>query len=254
MVFRRIKKGTYTIGDGPIPFNGSTGSNNFGGNTAHNVYFPADYYMTIFRLTVGQYERIVNANNSSVTGYKRISYVDARTTAGVTALPGTGVLLSLSNKSGLKMDLPTHAMWETAARATLRSTCISGETLDNFGDYNVWSGNTSGGYSADIVMPAGSKKPNPWGFYDVNGCRWIWVRDLHDEKTNLATCETALPNGFTPLTIQQRDYRIMVGGHGWNVPEYWQKLSCFYPYYTTYSDTEIFIACYPAAYYPNGGR
>ncbi|QPJ63333.1 MAG: formylglycine-generating enzyme family protein [Candidatus Nitronauta litoralis] len=69
--------------------------------------------------------------------------------------------------------LPTEAEWEYAAKA--------GSTAENFwgdginGDYSWYDRN-----STRRPHPVGTKKPNPWGLYDMMGSVWEWVSDWYD--------------------------------------------------------------------------
>ncbi len=70
--------------------------------------------------------------------------------------------------------LPTEAQWEYAARAgtTARYVCDdTGDCLDAVAWLNFNSGNES--------QPVGTKMANNWGFYDMIGNVWEWVRDWY---------------------------------------------------------------------------
>jgi formylglycine-generating enzyme required for sulfatase activity len=70
--------------------------------------------------------------------------------------------------AGYVYRIPTEAQWEYAARA--------GSTDDpaNAGDV-AWYRENSGG----MLHPVGTKKPNPWGLYDMQGSVWEWVHDWY---------------------------------------------------------------------------
>ena len=69
--------------------------------------------------------------------------------------------------------LPTEAEWEYAAKA--------GSTRENFwgdginGDYAWYDANSS-----RRPHPVGTRKPNPWGLYDMMGSVWEWVSDWYE--------------------------------------------------------------------------
>jgi len=70
--------------------------------------------------------------------------------------------------------LPTEAEWEYAARAGTQGTNFWGEGIDD--DYLWWVGN-----SARTPHPVATRKPNPWGLYDMTGNVWEWVKDWYEE-------------------------------------------------------------------------
>lgn len=90
--------------------------------------------------------------------------------------------------------LPSEAEWEYAARAGTTGRWWFGEKdveLDEHG----WHAGNAGGSTREV----GLKKPNPWGFYDMNGLINEWCSD-HWVKT--------YEGGRT-----QNPHRIMGGEH-----------------------------------------
>jgi formylglycine-generating enzyme required for sulfatase activity len=69
---------------------------------------------------------------------------------------------------GFIYRLPTEAQWEYAAR--YGTTDDIAEPLEY-----AWYGANSGG----VPHPVGTKKPNPWGLYDLRGNGWSWVYDWY---------------------------------------------------------------------------
>ncbi len=74
----------------------------------------------------------------------------------------------LSARTGEFYRLPTEAEWEYACRAG------SDFTPENLGDYAWYSENSKGAY-----QKVATKKPNPWGLYDMLGNVMEWTLDQY---------------------------------------------------------------------------
>ena len=71
----------------------------------------------------------------------------------------------LKDKTGQNFQLPSESQWEYACRA--ETTTAYAGTFKKM----AWYRDNSG----DKTHPAGTKKPNAWGLYDMHGNVWEWT-------------------------------------------------------------------------------
>ena len=106
--------------------------------------------------------------------------------------------------------LPTEAEWEYAARAGTQTAWSFGDDDAKLGEY-AWFESNSGGEA----HPVGTKKPNPWGLYDMHGNVWEWNDDWYDKDIYKSRTGKAVLN---PRVTAEATYRLLRGGSFANVP------------------------------------
>lgn len=84
----------------------------------------------------------------------------------------------LSGITGVQYRLPTEAEWEYAARAGSQSAYCFGDSPSILDEYAVHSQSTCG-----LVA---SKKPNPFGLYDMHGNVWEWTIEQYSPTGYIA--------------------------------------------------------------------
>lgn len=108
----------------------------------------------------------------------------------------------LSDKTGDFYRLPTEAEWEYACRAGSKTAFFWGDDPTKAGDYAWYFDNSKGSY-----QPVGTKKPNAWGLYDMQGNVAEWTLDYYDADY-FARLDTAGVNPWIkPLKKHSRTVR-----------------------------------------------
>jgi formylglycine-generating enzyme required for sulfatase activity len=80
--------------------------------------------------------------------------------------------------------LPTEAQWEYACRAGSTTDYSFGNSERELRQYAWFSpAEDRPWYVGDQVRPAGQKKPNAWGLYDMHGNVWQWCADRYSEDS-----------------------------------------------------------------------
>jgi formylglycine-generating enzyme required for sulfatase activity len=85
----------------------------------------------------------------------------------------------LSKKTGRFYRLPSEAEWEYAARAGTKTAYFFGDDPAKLGDFAWFKTNSNEADGDTGYHPIMSKKPNPWGLYDIYGNASEWCIDQY---------------------------------------------------------------------------
>lgn len=121
------------------------------------------------------------------------------------AFPATDIswddVQTYCKRTGLRA--PSEAEWEYACRAGTTTRFSFGDDESVLGDY-AWIESNTWDTGERYVRPVASKKPNPWGFYDMHGHVWEWCEDRWHPSYDGAPAD-ARPwlDGDGPMRVQR---------------------------------------------------
>jgi len=210
MVFRRIPAGTYQLGmESNViarAFGADIGSGYATAWKRHDVVFTSDFYVGVFKMTNGQYDRLAETSSGDPLHAKFLSYDEIRGPFSANGLPhgvnwpkteydvvSTSLVAKLRAKAGavdFKVDLCQECQWEAAMRAGKTTVWPNGGTMEdslsawtNIVDAIGWRGKGS------ALQDVGQKADTGWGIYDAIGIAPDWTLDFAT-----STGKSTLPN------------------------------------------------------------
>ncbi len=227
MKFRLIPNGTFMMGS-------KTSEKHSGDDeTEHKVTISQPFYLGIYEVTQGQYLSVIGENPSSFQGESAESRVPSKKD------PQTGRIiekekvipkdtsmhpveevgwneafefckrlsaLPAEQKAGRTYRLPREAEWEYACRAGTEATYFFGDNPDSLAVYAWCEENSRSEYGTNPWQPqsVGTRKPNPWGLYDMLGNVEEWCMDWYGEYPAEPVTDPSGPAGG--------DGRVVRGG------------------------------------------
>lgn len=184
-----------------------------------------DYYLSIFNLTVGQYNAVtIGSTTSAIECQQGLGYNSVRNgedESDVSCLTATNAIVAnetgtffqrLNYRTGFYFDYPTEVMHEIAARAGATTVYLWGDTTDGYADYAVDVNSESGN-----GKKVGKKKPNAWGFYDMCGlgydyCLGSLRNNVASGRPNLSSIDVFEPSTETDATRDPQGHPVKGGG------------------------------------------
>jgi formylglycine-generating enzyme required for sulfatase activity len=186
--------------------------------TQHRVRITKPYYLGMYEVTQGEYERVMGTNPSAFSRSggrsERVSGQDTsrfpvETVSWEDAVEFCRKLSALSaeQSAGRVYRLPTEAEWEFACRAGTTTPFHFGSQLNGREancDGNYPYGTTTKGTYLERPTPVGSYGANGFGLYDMHGNVWEWCSDWYAGYASTAVDD---PTGPT-----SGSYRVARGG------------------------------------------
>src|SRR3954453_20525004 len=218
-----VRAGDFTMG--------STGSLSVAATDekpSHQVHVDA-FAMQAHEVTWDEYRLFMFANQAGETSHKdevvdAVSrptrpYVEMSFGMGINGFPAISMTQNaankyaewLSSKTGEFYRLPTEAEWEYACRAGTGTAYFFGDDSSKLGDYAWFAGNAGGKYAK-----VATKKPNPWGLFDMLGNVMEWTLDAYAPYQSEAETD--------PWVKATKPYPHAVRGGSWNDPA--RKVRC----------------------------
>ena len=154
-------------------------------------------------VTQGQYQAVMGSNPSHFTTVGKDAPVEQLSWDDAMAF-----CAKLTEREKAAGRLPTGYAYTLPTEAQREYACRAGTEGPFAGDLDAmaWYGANSGG----TTHPVGTKAPNAWGLYDMEGDVWEWCRDWYADK--LPGGEVTNPTG--PSSGRPR----VVRGGSWDDP------------------------------------
>ncbi|HPB32200.1 MAG TPA: formylglycine-generating enzyme family protein [Candidatus Sumerlaeota bacterium] len=158
------------------------------------------FWMGKYEVTQEQYQAVMGINPSN---FKRA----ANPVENVSWNDAMGFCRKLQTKTGHLFTLPTEAQWEYACRAGTQTRFHFGDSKLTLADY-AWIRRS---FTRRRTHPAGEKKPNQFGLYDMNGNVVEWCADWYGDYTSGSAKNPPGPSSGA--------YRVCRGGSVYSRPE-----------------------------------
>jgi len=160
----------------------------------HRVRITKPFYLGVYEVTQGEYERVMGTNPSYFSrgggGNDRVSGLDTSRFPVEMVLWEDAVefcqrlsTLPAERSAGRKYRLPTEAEWEYACRAGTTTPFHFGSVLNGRQanhDGNLPYGTSEKGPYLDRTTIVGNYSGNGFGLYDMHGNVWEWCADWYD--------------------------------------------------------------------------
>ena len=152
----------------------------------------------------------IDAVSGATTPYVEMSFgmgTDGYPAICMTQLAASKFCEWLSAITGNYYRLPTEAEWEYACRANTKTVYSFGNDASRLKEYAWYIDNSNG-----LYHKIGTKKPNPWGLYDMHGNVAEWTLDQYIPEAYKRQKGSKSKN---PFEIPTKKYPRSVRGGSW---------------------------------------
>ena len=204
MKFVRIEAGTFTMGSRPAE---KDRKDNEG--SQHTVEISTPFYMGVTEVTQSQWTMVMETQPWAGAPWAEMRPDNAASY--INWDNATAFCAELSKRIGRIVRLPTEAEWEYACRAGTTTRFYYGDDpdlsrLSLYAWYTPWS--IALDERERHAHPVGTKKPNPWGLYDMHGNVKELCADWY--ARSYANADVRDPKGPATGTA-----RVIRGGEVW---------------------------------------
>ncbi len=170
----------------------------------HEVSIDHDILMSKYQVTVEDYMLYAQATGIEMPKEKHAHLGVNVPVRRVTWLDAVAYCKWLSQREGKTVRLPSEAEWEYACKAGSTEPYFFGHDETLLGEY-AWCKENAERVTHDV----GTKKPNPWGLYDMYGNVWEWTLDQYADNYQVT------PRDGTPHKVQS-DKGMTLRGGAWS--------------------------------------
>ncbi len=137
--------------------------------TQHLVTISNWYYLGVYEVTQGEYEKITGESPSGFKGAKKP--VEKVNWDNAVSFCKKLSEIPEEKEAGRTYRLPTEAEWEYACRAGSKTAYSFGDSDKLLEECALF------GEGREGPEAVGQRKPNRWGLYDMHGNVWEWCQD-----------------------------------------------------------------------------
>lgn len=211
--FRLIPKGIFLMGSEPEEVAGPIGQDHERDESPTRwVTLSEDYYLGVFEITQAQWMSVMGENPAvfqQTENYQQEQEDHLLRPVESVSWNDSQLFIEKMNALGIgTFRLPTEAEWEYACRAGTTTRYYWGNDPRKY-IINQYAWANSRSFAS--THPAGMKKPNAWGLYDMSGNVWEWCSDGY----------AAYPQGpqTDPKGSEESKRKVFRGGSWFDFPE-----------------------------------